>query len=348
MSNRVTLQDIADALNISRNTVSRALNNPGTVSDETRNRIFQKAVEMGYKQSLLASSLKEDSSAPPPGGANEIALFTHSFPDSSHFGTRLLDSFQQKIGTFGYKLSIYLIRDAEMEQLRFPRGFHSEQTAGILCMELFSEPYSAFLCEHGIPLLFIDTIYDRGDLNLQADMLYIENRTSVYSMLKNLIDEGCRNISFVGDRFHCHSFFERWQAYCTVLADHDIFLSNNNNILDSDSNPYDDVEWLSRRIRELPSLPDAFFCANDYLAVCMLKALKYMNLSVPNDVLLCGFDNAPEAVILEPSLTTVKVPSSAMGFIAAELLLSRISHPDMPYRTTYVKTSVIYRESTKK
>lgn len=348
MNNKVTLQDIADALNISRNTVSRALNNPDTVSEATRNKIFQKAVEMGYKQFMFVPSSNEAVSSLPPGSANEIALFTYSFPGSSHFGTRLLDSFQQKIDKSGYKLSIYVIRDAEIEQLRFPLGFHSEQTAGILCMELFSESYSAFLCEHDIPLLFIDTIFDRGDLNLQTDMLYMENRTSVYNMLKNLIDDGCRNISFVGDRFHCHSFYERWQAYCTVLADNDLPLSNNNNILDSDSNPYDDVEWLSRRIRELPSLPDVFFCANDYLAACTLKALKYMNLSVPKDVLLCGFDNAPEAVILEPALTTVKIPSSAMGFIAAELLLSRISHPDMPYRTTYVKTSIVYRDSTKK
>ena len=48
-----------------------------------------------------------------------------------------------------------------------------------------------------------------------------------------------------------------------------------------------------------------------------------------------------------PIITTVKIPSSAMGFIAAEHLLSRISHPDTAYRTTYIKTDIIYRESTR-
>lgn len=347
MNNKVTLQDIADALGISRNTVSRALNNPDTVSDATKNRISQKALEMGYKQFVPATVPAEVSPALSLNGANEIALFTHSFPGSSHFGTKLLDAFQQKLGMFGYKLSIYIARDDDMERLNFPAGFHVEQTVGILCMELFSTPYSKFLCEQDIPLLFIDTIFNRGDLNLQADVLYMENQSSVYGMLKALIDKGRKNISFVGDRFHCHSFYERWQTYCTVLTDHNIPVLANLSILDSDLSPYDDTAWMSRRIRELPSLPDAFFCANDYLAISVLKALKYMNLSVPEDILLCGFDNAPEAVIVEPALTTVEIPSSAMGFIAAELLLSRISHPDMPYRTTYVKTNVIYRDSTK-
>lgn len=117
-------------------------------------------------------------------------------------------------------------------------------------------------------------------------------------------------------------------------------------ILDDDSNPYYDVEWLSNRIRHLPFLPDAFFCANDYLAVCMVKALKKLNVSIPSDIMICGFDDAPEATIITPPLTTVCIPSRSMGYIASELLLSRIKHPDMPYRTTYVKTDVVFRAST--
>lgn len=346
MNNKVTLQDIADALGISRNTVSRALNNTGSVSDSTRNKIFQKATEMGYKQFTLVSPFSAPSSTPPSGSANEIALFTHSFPSTSHFGTKLLNSFQKKIGDFGYKLSIYLIRDYEIEQLCFPMNFNQEHTAGILCLELFSESYSEFLCKQHLPLLFVDTVFNHNDLNLQADLLYMENQTSVYLMLRDFINNGYRNISFIGDRFHCQSFYERWKAYCSAMTNHNISVNVDNNILDSDSSPYGDADWLSRRIKMLPALPDVFFCANDYLAISTLKALKQLNLSVPDDVLLCGFDDAPEATIVEPTLTTIRIHSSSMGFTAAELLLSRISHPDMPYRTTYVKTDIIYREST--
>ena len=348
MNNKVTLQDIADALGISRNTVSRALNNADTVSDATRNKIFQKATEMGYKQFTLASPFSDASSAPVSGGANEIALFTHSFPGTSHFGTKLLDSFQQKIGELGYKLSFYIIRDYEIQQLCFPMNFNQEHTAGILCLELFSESYSEFLCKQQLPILFVDTVFNHNDLNLQADLLYMENQTSTYLMLREFLNSGYRNISFVGDRFHCQSFYERWKSYCAVMADHNLSVNTDNCILDSDSNPYGDTDWLSNRIRMLPALPDVFFCANDYLAIATLKALKQLNYSVPDDVLLCGFDDSPEATIIDPTLTTIRIHSSSMGFTAAELLLSRISHPNMPYRTTYVKTDIIYRDSTNK
>lgn len=348
MNNKITLQDIADALGISRNTVSRALNNPEAVSNSTRDKIFQKASEMGYKQFSTLPPLSETASIHTSGATKEIALFTQSFPGNSHFGTNLLDSFQKKIGDFGYKLSIYIIRETEIKQLCFPANFNQEQTSGIICLELFSESYSEFLCNQKHPILFVDTVVNHNDLNLQADLLYMENHISLYLMLKELIDNGYRNISFVGDRFHCQSFYERWKTYCTVMTEHNLMINIDNCILDADSNPYSDISWLGTRIKTLDTLPDVFFCANDYLAIATLKALKSMNISVPDDVLLCGFDDAPESMIIDPTITTIKIPSTSMGYTAAELLLSRIAHPNMPYRTTYVKTNIIRRDSTKK
>lgn len=348
MNNRkVTLQDIADALNISRNTVSKAINNTGSISESTKNKILRKAAEMGYKQFALLQSGTELVPSLSSTIKREIALFTHSLPNNSHFGTRLLDSFQKKIVAAGYKLSIYSVRDAELNQLTFPINFAREHTAGILCLELFSESYSEFLCSQEIPLLFIDTVVNHSDLNLQADLLYMENQTSVYLMLKTLIEDGYKNFSFVGDRFHCHSFYERWKSFSAVMTDYNLPINFDNYILDTDSSPYYDSEWLSHRIKMLPSLPEVFFCANDFLAISTLKALKSMSISVPEKVLLCGFDDAPESTIVEPTLTTIKIPSTSMGFISAELLMSRILHPDMPYRTTYIKTDVIWRDSTR-
>lgn len=345
---RVTLQDIADALGISRNTVSKAMNNTGSIAEETKKKVFQTAAEMGYKQFAMMAATPKSTDSFVPQDSKEIALFTHSLLGSSHFGSKLLDSFQEKIGSFGYKLSVYMIRDYELKQLIYPVNFNQEHTAGILCLELFSESYSRFLCEQDIPLLFVDTVVNHSALNLSADLLYMENKTSSYLMLKHVMEQNCKHISFVGDRYHCQSFYERWNAYCQIMADYDLTVQPDRCILDDDSNPYHDAAWLCDRIRALPALPDVFFCANDFLAISVLKALKALNLAVPSDVMVCGFDNSPESTIIEPSLTTVKIPSSSMGYIAAELLLSRIEHIEMPYRTTYIKTDVIFRGSTKK
>ena len=111
MSNRVTLQEIADSLGLSRNTVSRALNNTGNVSATTRNKICQAAVAMGYKQFVSADTAAPTVENHPltAGAKSEIALFTHAFPGSSHSGTKMLEAFHHKVDSLGYKLSINII-----------------------------------------------------------------------------------------------------------------------------------------------------------------------------------------------------------------------------------------------
>jgi LacI family transcriptional regulator len=346
MKKRVTIQNIADELGISRNTVSKAINGTGSISEETRCKVLQKATEIGYNQFSMLSPVQENITSTTIIN-KEIALLTHSLIGNSHFCSSLLNTFEKKISKQGYRLSIYIIGDTEIDSLLFPANFNYDNTHGIICIELFSRVYSEFLCTQGIPTLFVDTAANISDLNLASDILYMENHGSVYIMLKKIIENGYRDISFVGDRFNCNSFYERWKGYCDVLNDYNIVVTPTNCILDNDSPSYMDSEWLSRRIASLPKLPEVFFCANDFLAISTLKALKTLNYSVPNDILLCGFDNSIESQIIEPPLSTVNIPSFSMGYQAADLILSRIEFPDMPFRTTYIKTNVLLRESTK-
>lgn len=347
MKIKVTIQDIADQLGISRNTVSKAINNTGSIAQDTKEKIFQKAAEMGYKQFSLISQVQENF-IPNTVSNREIALFTHSLIGNSHFSSSLLDTFEKKISRQGYRLSIYMIRDQEMNSLVLPANFNHENTDGIICIELFSRSYSEFLCSYPIPTLFVDTVANTSDLSLDSDILYMENHSSVYIMLKQLIEKGYHNISFVGDRYNCNSFYERFKGYSDVLTDYKIPLRLENCILDCDNSPYDNPDWLCSKILALGKLPQVFFCANDFLAISTLKALKKLNYSVPKDVLLCGFDNSTESQIIEPSLSTVNIPSHSMGYIAADLILSRIEFSDMPYRTTYIKTDIVIRDSTEK
>ena len=97
----------------------------------------------------------------------------------------------------------------------------------------------------------------------------------------------------------------------------------------------------------MPCLPDAFVCANDYLAVHLMKALKCLNLRIPEDVMVAGFDDSPEATVAEPPLSTVRIPSGEMGFIAAGILLDRIQRPTLPYRCCYIQTTPVWRSSTR-
>jgi LacI family transcriptional regulator len=341
---KITVQDIADELGISRNTVSKALNNTGTLAEATKSKIIQKAIEMGYKQFAYVNNASSNSSNIPVN--KEIALFTRSMPNSSHFGSHLLSGFEEKISTQGYRLSMYVIRDNELNSSSLPFNFNPESVDGIICIELFDKECSQLICELGIPTLFVDSPSSHDSSPVNADILLMENYHSIYNITKTLINHNKTNIGFVGDIFHCESFYERWKGYCSALLDNKIPFDTNNSILENDKEPYDNPEWLGNKIMEISVLPDAFICANDFIAINVIRALKRKNISVPDNILICGFDDSMESKIIEPHLTTVSIPSYEMGDIAANLLLSRIDSPTIPFRTIHVRTLPKFREST--
>jgi len=340
---KITVQDIADELGMSRNTVSKALNNTGLLAETTKSKIIQKAIEMGYKQFTYMNTSPASSK---PIVNKDIALLTCSMPNSTHFGSNLLSGFEKKISNLGYRLSMYMIRDNELNSSTLPFNFNPELIDGIICIEMFDKHYSKLICDLGIPTLFIDSSSNLENEPLSSDILLMESYHNIYSITKNLINHNITNIGFVGDIFHCQSFYERWQGFCSALSNSGISLDINNSILENDREPYNNAEWLGNKIVQIPALPQAFICANDFIAIDIIKALKYKNISVPDDILVCGFDDSTESRLIEPHITTVHIPSYEMGDIAANLLLSRMENPSLPFRTMYVRTSTKYREST--
>lgn len=339
MGKKVTVQDIADALGVSRNTVSKALNNTGVLADSTRELILQKAAELGYKQFSYFSQI------PPVAKTDfqEIALLTQSMPGNSHFGSKLLNTFQEKISVNGYRLSVFLIRESEISNLQLPVGFDKKKIAGMICIELFDLSYSKMLSGLDLPILFVDSAANIDFSELDADFLFMENRNSVFNLTQSFIQDGKHNLAFAGNIYNCHSFFERYQGFRDALMQN--HLKPATELLLS-KEPFTTHEKLVSFVRQIQNLPDVFICANDFVAIDLIRALKKCNISIPKDVLIAGFDNSAESQIIEPHLTTIHIPSSAMGYIAADLLTSRISDPGIPYRTVHVRTIIKYREST--
>lgn len=337
MSKKTTIQDIADSLGLSRNTVSKALNDSDTVPVATKSIIIQRAIDLKYKHFHSIEKEKK---------TGNIALFTSAFPDKLHFGTALLAGLEEKISQEGYTLSIYILRQADLDTLTLPSNFDQNTVGGIVCLELFDVEYSKLICSLGIPTIFSDTHADIVNPILTADIIMMENYCSTYSMTTTLINTGIDEFGFIGDYKHCRSFNERWNGFLSALIEANIDLDKNQCIIEDDKNPYDDTSWLLEHLEAMPKIPKVFVCANDYLAVNIMKALKKMNLTIPEDVLVCGFDDSPESKIIEPKLTTVHICSNDMGLIAAKILFDRIENPNLPYQLIYINTLLKYRDST--
>ena len=103
---------------------------------------------------------------------------------------------------------------------------------------------------------------------------------------------------------------------------------------------------IEKGVQSMKELPDVFLCANDFLAMDVIHALRKMGKSVPEDVWLCGFDDSPESGLISPPLTTIHIHTQIMAFSAVHLLVSRIKEPNLDFRTIRTQTDLIWREST--
>ena len=338
---KVTIQDIADALGISRNTVSKAINNSEGIADATREKILQKATEMGYKQfSYVGAFIGATDSRQDPVFLGEIALLTSAFLTQSHFASTMLDKFQREISQMGYTMNTHRVTETNLREKSLPHTFQKERVSAIICIERFDYAYDEMICALGLPVLFVDGPSKRWGDSLPADQLYMDNTTEITRFVNDMLRQGRRRIGFIGDYNHCQSFYERYTAFrCAMMmagetVDERYCICENHQ------------DEIAEALSLLDPLPDVFICANDFVAGDVMRALFSIGKTVPEDVGLLGFDNSPESRISRPTLSTVHIHTQVMAFSAVQLLNSRIKEPSLDYRVMHTQTDLILREST--
>ena len=344
MKKKVTIQDIADELGVSRNTVSKAINNSEGLAEATRDRILQKAVEMGYKQFSYINTLMSEaffSQQKKEEYHGEIALLTCAFLTYSHFASTMLDKFQQEITQLGYTLSIHRVTEKDLTEMTLPITFRREQVRAIICIEMFNRPYAEMVCELGLPVLFVDGPVKKDGFSLPCDQIYMDNSVAITRFVNDMLAAGQQRIGFVGDYNHCQSFFERYTAFrmamlmAGVPVDERFICCQNH------------TDAFIEQLAGMDELPDVFICANDFVAGDLIRGLFAIGKTVPEDVRVLGFDDAPESRLLRPALSTVHIHTQIMAYAAVQLLLSRIREPSLDFRTLHTETDLICRESTK-
>lgn len=341
---RVTMQDIADACGLSRNTVSKIFNGRGAVPEATQQMVMQKAKELGYYQvpePVMAVASRIESS-------KNIALLTSRMPSDYHFGTFFIPAFTERLSRAGYTLMMSEITPQEMREKLLPPHVVMEHTAGILTIEMFDQDYLDMLCSLGLPCLSVDASIKANLSPMCCDYISMECISSSALLTAHVIEAGAKHLGFVGDPQHCYSFRQRWNGFCEALSEANLPLDKGLCIIEEDSPLYSDEDWLLEKIRSMKVMPDALICANDFLALHVMSALKRLELSIPHDIMITGFDGTPQSAVVEPSLTTVQIPNADIGRMAADTLLERIKYSDRPYCSIYVKTSPIWRGSTSK
>lgn len=338
MKNNVTIQDIANALGMSRNTVSKALNGKH-VPVKTRNAVITAAIEMGYKGYKLAASSEGSL------GHRRFLILSSRLLMNINYYIYVLRGIEEALTDYDIELVQFSITGAASFS-KFKRYLADYKVDGLICIEFFEPAYIAELVEMGVPLVFLDFPLSYSPLRGHYDIILPESQDAVTTFcLQQIREENCRNFGFVGDWQHCRSFYERFQGMKQALFFSGLPEDLSYSILEDDSLPYEAPQLLEQ-LKKLPALPDCFVAANDAIALQLMTALKTMKIHVPKDVKVVGFDNTPETKYSNPPLTSFNVNKIALGKRIITILLDRINNPTQVNQIIHIASKVIVRSST--
>ncbi|MEF3353077.1 substrate-binding domain-containing protein [Paenibacillus sp. GYB006] len=332
MNKNITMRDIANQLGVSSVTVSKALNDKEGVSDELKERIKQLASELGYRVNMAAKTMREGLTY------NIGVIIPERFtgPDQS-FYLRVYQEISKSLEATGYYGILHILSSSDEEGLLLPRIYYDRKVDGFIVLGQINKSYIEVIENIEQPKLFLD-FYDEHS---SIDSVVTDNFYGAYELTNYLIQQGHREIAYVGNLYSTSSIQDRFLGYYKSLLEHHVHLEPKWIINDRDEQgTYIDIE--------LPSpLPTAFVCNCDQVAYSVVQKLKLMGHRVPEDCSVVGFDNDIYATLTEPHLTTIDVNINQMAQTAVQSLLRQINHPDVRFGRLVVKGEIIYRDSVK-
>ncbi len=340
MKKAVTIKDIAEQLNLSRNTVAKALNGQ-YVPEKTRELVLKKAQEMNYK-SLNINHIEI-------GNKKYRILLVSGKPlNNMNFFIPLIKGIENFCYERNFELFQYTYNKDRTPFSEFSAYVKGLNVDGIVAIECFDKSFVEKLINFGIPICFNDfTALDVNNTR-NYDIIGTNDEQSFCNIVKLLYGKYKLNkFTFVGDIKHCLSFRERYmgmiKGISTVRGTH----SRKEDILCNDESfDYGNANALKTEILKLQYPPECFICCNDFIARSVCNALKLLGVKVPDNALVVGFDNVSEAVSMQPEITSFSVNKEFLGRETMRTLVQRIESPDIPSRTITVSTACIHRNST--
>lgn len=304
-----TLEDVARQARVSTATVSRALNAPGRVRADTRERVEAAVTALGYTPHFsgraLASNRTDTVGAVIP--TMENAIFA-----------RGLQALQEALAEAGVTLLVATSNYDQAREAAQIRTLLGRAVDGLVLIGTERDPeIYALLERRGLPFVLV-WIY-RPDLPYLS--VGFDNRAAAHAIAERVVGTGHRRIAMIAgitagnDRAR-----DRVSGVSDALAASGLDLRPP--YLREAAYTLEAGAEAARRLLALSPRPSAIVCGNDVLAVGAIQGVRSLGLSVPGDVSITGFDNIELARVIEPALTTVHVPHRRMGQTAAELLLA--------------------------
>lgn len=337
MASNVTITDIAKELNTTPATVSRALNNHPSISEETRIRVLETAKRLNYRPNTIASSLRS-------GKSNLIGVLIPS-AKINFFGS-VVHGIENMASQHGYNVLIYQSNEKRDYEQKGLRAFLNARVDGILVsMAKETHDYTHFreVKESGTPLVFFDRVND--DLNVPS--VVIDDYKGAFCATEHLIKQGYRRIAHIAGPQHIKLFNNRLRGYLGALQAYNMPIDFN--IIYTGDISIEAGKKAIEHFLTLDKKPDAVFSVEDFTALGAMKALKEHDISIPDQFGVIGFANEEFGEHTTPSLSTLDQQTVAMGEEAFKLLFEQINmktNEKMAPRKIVLDPIPVFRQSS--
>jgi LacI family transcriptional regulator len=347
---KVTMQQIAEQVGISKFAVSQALSGKPGVAEETRMRIVQAANELGYFRKVMLAKKLSNSSVDGKGIESNTVKSTVIIlmPDvrfqsrESFFWGRIIDG----VSTALAEREIGVMMVTENYSERSLKSINPDGVLGLIGVGYIATNLLLEIRHMRIPVILID----HEDILVPSDTVFMNNYDCMRQLTTLVVQSGHRDMRFVGNPQYSRSFHDRWLGFRIAsevaklpvpVPEEDVFLQ-----LDDDA-AYIIVEQEINLLVKENRLPSVFVCANDFLAYLVVQTLQAQGVQVPDTVSVTGFDQTDEYTEY-PLLSTIQVPNEMMGKRAVEMLFSRLGDAQRPFEKTLINGDLIMRESFRK
>jgi LacI family transcriptional regulator len=331
---RVTIKDIAVRSNLSHTTVSRVLNRRGDafISEETRQRIFALAREMGYQPNTIARALAT-------GRSNTIALSLGAVVHP--LAALVIQNLMQEVETQNYEIIISKVATANDDN---DAPLTQWPVDGFL---FFNTPPPASAIE-GVANPKAIVAMGTGCVEI-IDHVEVDLHHGFVQAMKHLIEGGSKRIAHMTMESLAKDGDPRTDAYrsemrAAGLKEELIFQPE---LYLPASQSADAHAAVARHVKEY-GYPDAIICRNDHMALGAYRALRDHGCRIPEDVALVGCDGIAEAKYLDAPLTTIEQPITEMCEIGWQFLKNRLDDPSLPIQSALLQSKLVIRKSSQR
>ena len=329
-----TINDVAKEAGVSISTVSRVLNNNYPVKEETRIKIEKAIEKLNYKPNMLARSLitKKTSTI----GVIVPGITNLFFPT-------IVESIEDYSKDQGYSIVLCNTRGEALKEKEIIENLMSKGVDGIIIIDpTIDNLKNKYLEDVSMKLPII--IINGSPEGIKGNFICYDEKVGTLEAFQYLLKLGHKEIAFIrGSKSYSHDIKEK--IYIDIIEKNNL---NYKEILDvGKGNSIEVVENTQKKVEELllkKNKPTAIFACNDLMALGSVNACNKLNLNVPYDISIIGFDNTLISNITHPKLTTVDLNMEEIGNIAALKLLEIIEDKNKSIKYT-METKLIVRES---